>query len=79
MSLTYIPAMECWQNALRIDNKEELRIVYSDDYEHVQKNGVTREFHYVGNNIIIVRQTGKEDMVCHNRLSGKHPVHRRQE
>ncbi len=32
MSLTYIPAMECWQNALRIDNKEELRIVYSDDY-----------------------------------------------
>ncbi|MCM1078366.1 MAG: hypothetical protein NC344_00760 [Bacteroidales bacterium] len=57
--------MERRQSTLSINGEEKCMITYSDDYERIEEDGVTREFYYLGGNIILVRRTGYDDMLCH--------------
>ncbi|MFA4047110.1 hypothetical protein HPS54_08270 [Prevotella sp. PCHR] len=65
LDLIYGPDMERWKSVLNIDGEEKRTIIYSDDYECVRENDVIRQFYYLGGNVVYVRQTGKEDMICY--------------
>ncbi|MDE6151691.1 MAG: RHS repeat-associated core domain-containing protein [Prevotella sp.] len=65
LNITYGPDMERWKSVLTTNHEEKRTVIYSDSYECVTENGQTREFYYLGENVLLVRQTGKSDMVCH--------------
>lgn len=65
LNITYGPDMERCKSVLTTNYEEKRTIIYSDSYECVTENGQTREFYYIGENVILVRQTGKSDIVCH--------------
>ena len=65
LNITYGPDMERCKSVLTTNHEEKRTIIYSDSYECVTENGQTREFYYIGENVILVRQTGKSDIVCH--------------
>lgn len=65
LNIIYGPDMERWKSVLSIDGEEKRTIIYSDDYECVRENDVIRQFYYLGGNVVYVRQTGKEDMICY--------------
>ncbi len=63
-NITYGPDMERWKSALCINDEEKRTIIYADDYEQITENGITRQFYYLGNNVILLRETDKADRIC---------------
>ena len=59
MDFVYGPDGERWYSSMTNCGRVLSSTVYAGDYEKVTNNGVTREFYYLDDNIIIIRQDGE--------------------
>lgn len=58
MDFSYGPDQQRWLTSLYKSGNVIRTTLYVGDYEKIIENGVTREFYYLGDNVIVVRQDG---------------------
>lgn len=60
-TFSYGPDMQRWSSDFSENGTLKRRIVYSDDYEQVTEDGVTRRLYYLDGGAVVIRQDGKAD------------------
>lgn len=65
MDFSYGPDGERWQTVLSLDGNVKRTTLYAGDYERIISNDTIREFYYIGNGVLYVRETGKADRILY--------------
>lgn len=65
MEFSYGPDGERWQTVLSLDGNVKRTTLYAGDYERIISNDTIREFYYIGNGVLYVRETGKADRILY--------------
>ncbi len=58
MTFDYGPDGERWHSALTRDGSVVRETIYAGSYERVTENGITNEFYYLDNGLLVVRRDG---------------------
>lgn len=65
MDFSYGPDGERWQTILSLNGGVKRTTLYAGDYERITSNDTIREFCYIGNGVLYVRETGKADRILY--------------
>lgn len=65
MDFSYGPDGERWQTILSLNGDVKRTTLYAGDYERITSNDTIREFCYIGNGVLYVRETGKADRILY--------------
>lgn len=65
MDFSYGPDGERWQTTLTLNGKTLRSTLYAGDYERISVNDTIREFYYLGNEVLYVKETGKADRILY--------------
>lgn len=65
MEFSYGPDGERWQTILSLNGSVKRTTLYAGDYERITSNDTIREFCYIGNGVLYVRETGKADRILY--------------
>ena len=64
MTFSYGPDDERWKTVLKLGSTVKRTTVYGGDYEKVTENGTTKEFYFIGNDVLVVKSGGTFRAYC---------------